>query len=99
MKGTVTTRSGRVLTEADIDRLADQAEAGFDISTWTTRPGRPPLTVGGQHSPRIAVRVPEDLRQRAMARAATEGRTISEVVRDLLEAYARQPAKPRHGQR
>lgn len=94
MKGTVTTKSGRVMSGADIERLADRAEAGFDISTWTPRRGRPSLTIGGEHSPRIAVRVPQDLRQRAMARAAIEGRTMSEVVRDLLESYVRRPEEP-----
>jgi len=91
----VRTKRGASLTEADIDRLADRAEEGLDLSTWTPRRGRPPLDAStGDHSPRIAVRLPPSLHQRVAARAAREGRNISEVVRELLELYAaeRSPA-------
>lgn len=85
----VKTKSGRALSDADVDGLATKAETGFDLSSWRPRPGRPSLgTTDGEHSPRIAVRVPEALRDRAMARAASEGRSVSEVVRGLLEEYA-----------
>ena len=30
----VVTKSGHTLTEDDIERLADEAERGFDLSTW-----------------------------------------------------------------
>jgi hypothetical protein len=92
MSATVKTRSGKVLADSDLDRIADEAERGFDLSTLTPRRGRPPL--GGSadaHSPRIAVRIPEDLHRRALQRAADEGRSISDVVRELLESYASAP--------
>lgn len=89
----VTTRSGRHLTDEDLDRLADEAEAGYDLSRWRPRRGRPFLDpIAGEHSPRISVRVPAVLRDRAAARAASEGRSVSDVVRGLLEEYAREPA-------
>lgn len=89
MAETLRTRSGRVLTDADIEALADEAERGFDLSKWHHRPGRPSLDASsGKHSPRIAVRVPTDLHRRVHERADAEGRNISEVLRDLLEAYA-----------
>ncbi len=37
----VTTKSGRVLNAADLERIAAKAEAGFDISAWRHRPGGP----------------------------------------------------------
>jgi hypothetical protein len=87
---TVITKGGRRLTEADIERLADEAERGFDLSTWIPRPGRPRLDQRAtEHSPRIAVRVPESLHRRVVSRAAEEGRSISQVVRGLLDDYAR----------
>ena len=92
MPASVKTKSGRVLTASEIDQLAAEADRGFDISTWTPRRGRPPLgATAGAHSPRIAVRIPEDLHRRAMKRAAEEGRSISDVVRELLESYAPGP--------
>jgi len=88
--GTITTKSGQTLSEADLDRLAEEAEAGFDLSTWTPRPGRPSLSASpGVHSPRIVARVPEALHRRVSARAASEGRSVSAVIRLLLEDYAR----------
>ena len=90
MARTITTKSGRALTEADIERLADQIEGkDFDLSTWAPRRGRPSLDpTANSHAPRIAVRVPESLRRRVASRAAAEGRTVSQVVRVLLERYA-----------
>lgn len=89
MAGTVRTKSGHILTAQDIDRIADRAEEGFDIKSWAPRRGRPSLDrADSDPSPRIAVRVPRTLHRRVSARAALEGRTVSEVVRDLLADYA-----------
>lgn len=89
MARTVIAKGGRRLTEADIERLATRLERDLDLKSWAPRPGRPSLGDSpGVHSPRIAVRVPEDLHRRAAARAASEGRSISAVVRELLERYA-----------
>ena len=89
----VRTRSGRVVTDADLDRMAVEAEAGYDLSTWKRRAGRPALGASnaGAHSPRITARVPEELRARVASRASLEGKSVSAVMRDLLEAYAGEP--------
>ena len=87
----VRTKNGRVVTDAELERLADEFEAGFDLSTWKRRPGRPPLSGGpsSDHSPRIAVRVPEPLRSEFERCAAAEGKSVSQVLRDLVEDYVR----------
>lgn len=79
-------------TEAELDRLADEIEReGFDLRGWTPRPGRPRLEAESvEHAPRIAVRIPASLRRRVEQKAQTEGRTLSQVVRALLERYASQ---------
>jgi predicted HicB family RNase H-like nuclease len=90
MARSVITKGGRRLSEADVERLSSKIEQDLDISSWTPRRGRPSLRdVVGVHSPRIAVRLPEELHRRAVARAASEGRSMSAVVRDLLDQYAR----------
>lgn len=93
MARTITTRRGRKLSEADVERLADWIESEeFDLAGWTARPGRPALTPrSNAHSPRIAVRVPEGLRSRVESRALAEGQSLSQVVRRLLEEYVRRP--------
>jgi predicted HicB family RNase H-like nuclease len=86
----VITKAGETLTEEDVERIADEFEAGFDLSTWTPRPGRPGLEPGStEHAPRIAVRLPDSLHRRVRSRAASEGRSVSQVVRGLLEEYVR----------
>jgi hypothetical protein len=88
---TIRTKSGVRLTEADLERLADRFEAGIDISRWVPRPvGRPRLEPSAnEHAPRIEVRVPSSLHRRVRARAAADGRTVSQVVRGLLEDYVK----------
>lgn len=89
MARTLITKSGRKISAADVERLADAAERGFDLSTWSPRPGRPRLEPDAtEHSPRIAVRIPASLHRRVRSRAAGEGSTVSRVVRRLLEEYA-----------
>jgi hypothetical protein len=62
----VTTKSGRTLSDADVERLADRFEEGIDLSKWQPRRGRPSLDSSArEHSPRIAVRIPEALNDRA----------------------------------
>ena len=97
----VRTRNGRPVTDAELDRMADDAEAGYDLSTWKRRPGRPSLSANNTnaHSPRITTRVPEELRARVASRASAEGKSVSAVMRDLLEGYAGQsPAAPKADQ-
>ena len=94
----VRTKHGRIVTDSDLDRMAADAEAGFDLAAWKPRRrGRPSLSPGRPaHSPRLATRVPEELRSKVAARAAAEGKRVSDVMRQLLEAYAEEePAESR----
>lgn len=83
----VKTKSGKTLTLGDIEALADEAEAGYDLRSVKGEPipGRPSLGKGV--SPRISYRVPERLYAKAKARAKAERRTVSEVAREALERY------------
>jgi predicted HicB family RNase H-like nuclease len=77
------------LSEAEIERLADEAEQGYDLSRWIRKRGRPALEPGPDSpSPRIAVRLPRSLHRKVAARATAEGKSVSEVVRSLLVDYA-----------
>jgi predicted HicB family RNase H-like nuclease len=89
----VRTKSGKVLTDEELDRLAGRAEGGLDLKAWQPRRGRPSLGGTAERSPRIAVRVPRALHRRVADRAASEGKSVSEIVRDLLGAYASSPPK------
>ena len=74
--------------DADYERLADLAERGFDPGTLhARRRGRPSLGSAGV-SPRIATRVSTQVHDLARARAASEGRSMSQVLRAMVEDYA-----------
>lgn len=48
--------------------------------------GRPSLSGTAVHSPQIAFRVPAEVRDRAARVAAEEGKTVSQLAREALEA-------------
>jgi hypothetical protein len=87
-------KKNRELTEAEYEELARRfwAAGGFDPATLKARPGRPSISdAPGAHSPRIRVRVSPAVKQIVAAKAAAEGKTISEVARRLLEDYVQSP--------
>ena len=86
MATSVKTKSGRVLSDRELQELAG---AGFDLATWRRRRvGRPPLEPPAERpAPRITVRVPRSLYRQVVTRAGHEHRTVRAVVRELLEAY------------
>jgi predicted HicB family RNase H-like nuclease len=81
------TASGEVLTDEDIEVLADEAERGYDLSRATrVTVGRPSLGAKGT-SPRIQVRIDPKLARALRSRARTENRSLSEVARSALQEY------------
>jgi predicted HicB family RNase H-like nuclease len=82
-----TTASGEVLTDEDIEELADEAERGYDLDkAIKVTVGRPSLGAKGA-SPRVQVRVDPDLAKALRARARKEHRSVSEVARTALREY------------
>lgn len=49
--------------------------------------GRPSLTAPGKHSPQVSARVPPELRDAAEQQARREGKSVSQLIRELLERY------------
>ena len=82
------TKSGEVLTDADIERLAEEAEAGYDLSLARWIPFEGSASDNGV-SPRVSVRLSEQLFEEARDRAAREGRSLSDLVREAIERYMR----------
>ncbi|WP_433426319.1 hypothetical protein ACQP1V_43295 (plasmid) [Microtetraspora malaysiensis] len=71
---------------ADVHRAIDEGR----VPVPTGRGGRPSLTGGNTHSPRVSFRLPEELRELAKARAAAEGKTVSALARDAFERFLRE---------
>jgi hypothetical protein len=68
-------RQGRRVDDAYVERLIGASR----------KPGRPPLAEEGP-SPSIAFRVPAAMRDQAEEVAAREGKTVSQLAREALEA-------------
>lgn len=83
---TYRTKTGKVLTDADIEALADEAERGFDVEGLKARRrGRPML--GSAPAEVVPVRLDPDLKQALEARAATDHTTPSEIIRQALRRF------------
>jgi hypothetical protein len=84
------TSSGRPITDQDVDILAADAEAGYDVETLIARRnkrGRP--TLGNAPATVESVRLDPELRRLLLARAEAEGTTTSELIREALRRYLR----------
>lgn len=81
----VGTSRGKPITEADIERLAAEAEAGYDITTLRPRGGRPPM--GSGPAGVVPVRLDPELRAAVEARATADDTTTSEIIREALRRF------------
>ena len=90
------TKRGTLLTKEQVDKLAAEAELGYDLSKGVQErvTGRPALGGGKGTSPRIAFRAEPEVFEAAQSRARAEGRSVSELARDAMEQYL-----TRHGRR
>ncbi len=78
-------KAGIELTDEVLDRMADDAEAGLDITKLRRRPGRPAMGSGPAET--LPVRLEPELRDALDHRAAAEHTTASAVVREALRRY------------
>ncbi len=86
----VTMPNGEVLTEADFERMADEAEhtePDYDavFARARAKGGRPSLGEGV--SPVLQVRLDEQTRQQLAERAKRDHTTPSSIARDAIQAF------------
>jgi hypothetical protein len=80
------TASGVEITEDLVEKLADKAEAGYDVEeTLRRRGGRPPI--GSGPASVESVRLDPELRQALAERARRDHETPSSVIRRALRKY------------
>ncbi|MEX1005143.1 MAG: ribbon-helix-helix domain-containing protein [Acidimicrobiia bacterium] len=81
------TRSGRILTDEEIDALsAEVAETDYDAEALKTRRrGRPPM--GSGPADVVPVRIDPELRAAIEARAKSEHTTASEIIREAIRRF------------
>jgi hypothetical protein len=84
------TRSGQPITDTDVQALAAEAEAGYDVDRLIARRprrGRPAL--GSAPASVESVRLDPELRLELLQRARSEGTTTSEIIREALRRFLR----------
>jgi hypothetical protein len=79
------TTAGVELTEDVLDRMANEAEEGLDVSKLRRRPGRPAMGSGPADA--LPVRLDPELRRAVDDRAAADNTSASDVVREALRRY------------
>ncbi len=81
------TPSGRVLTDEELDALAEGVEkADYDVEALKgRRRGRPPM--GSGPADVVPVRLAPEMRAAIEARAAAEDTTTSEIIREALRRF------------
>jgi hypothetical protein len=82
------TRSGRILTDAEIEQLATEvAETDYDVEELKTRRrrGRPPMGSGPADA--VPVRIDPELRAAIEARAEKDHATVSDVIREAIRRF------------
>jgi hypothetical protein len=78
-------KSGVELTDENLQKMADEAEAGLDVTKLRRRPGRPPMGSGPADT--LPVRLEPELRKAVDDRAARDHTSASDIVREALRRY------------
>lgn len=82
------TKSGKTLTDADIDTLAeDVATTDYDTETLQARRRRGRPLLGSAPAEVVPVRLDPELRAAIEARADADDTNSSEIIRRALRAY------------
>lgn len=84
---TLTTKTGQVLTDADLDAIADEVEStDYDVEALKTRRrGRP--SMGSGPAEVVPVRIDPELKAAVEARAEADHTTASEIIRAALREF------------
>jgi uncharacterized protein (DUF4415 family) len=81
-------RSGKPITDEEIEALAAEAESGYDVDMLVARRGRRGRPALGSAPASVeSVRLDPELRDQLLERAKAEGTTASEVIREALRSF------------
>jgi uncharacterized protein (DUF4415 family) len=83
---TYRTKTGKVLTDTDVEALADEVERDYDVETLKRRRrGRP--SMGSGPAEVVPVRLDPELREAVETRAEREQTTTSEIIREAIRKF------------
>jgi predicted HicB family RNase H-like nuclease len=90
------TRDGRIIDDAMLAEMADEAERGYTVEELANAPrgrGRPPI--GSAAATVESVRLDPELKRDLLLRAAKEQVSVSELIRRVLREYVSTPQRGR----
>jgi len=76
---------GREVSQSDVQVMADEAEAGYDVKELRRRGGR--RRMGSAPAEVVPVRIDPELKAAIDARAAADDSSTSEVIREALRRF------------
>lgn len=79
------TSNGVPVTDELVQQLADEADAGYDVTTLRRRGGHRPL--GSGPADVVPVRLDPELRAAVAARAEADHTSASDVIRQAIRAW------------
>ncbi len=79
---------GSPLGDVDVERLADEAERGYDVEDLLQRRRGRPL-MGSSAASVESVRLDPELKRDLLLRAAQEGTSVSDLIRAAVRKYLR----------
>jgi hypothetical protein len=80
-------KNGSAITDAMVEKMADEAEEGYDVDEIQRRRagGRPAM--GSGPASVESVRLDPELKKELLRRASRDGVSVSEVIRQALRTY------------
>ena len=78
--------NGLAVTDDDVERMADEAERGYDVDELLARRGGRPR-MGSAPAEVVPVRIDPELRAAIEARAAVDKTSTSEIIREAVRRY------------
>ena len=80
------TKTGKVLTDSDVEALAEEVDVDYDVDALKTRRrGRP--SMGSAAADVVPVRLDPELKEAVESRAEREQTTTSEIIREALRKF------------
>ncbi len=81
-------KDGTPITDDMVERLADEAQEGYDVDEIRRKAGGRPAMGSGPASVE-SVRLDPELKKQLLLRASRDGVSVSEVIRKALRTYVR----------
>ncbi|HEY1733661.1 MAG TPA: CopG family transcriptional regulator [Acidimicrobiales bacterium] len=83
-----TRADGTPITDETVEAMADEAERGYDVDALLRRRGGRPA-MGSAPSSVESVRLDPELKRDLLVRAAKDGVSVSEAIRQALREYVK----------